>query len=592
MSADRGGRAPGPLRAEPWPAWATGARPRDVTRPSDDDQTVRRRRHRGGRGRHRHRPPAGAAIACAPCSSSGPTTSAPAPRRPTPPSSTPGSTPSRAASSPPWSGAATRCSRLRPRRGHRATRRRAPSWWPGTTNRRPGSTTCWPRPGPTGTSDAEPGLTLEELARTRAASRARGHRSRAPSPTSRSSARGARASPSPPRRSLAGVELRLGVTVVTDVARDEGGVDPVGTTTGPVRAGGWSTRPASARTGSTSVRPRRVHHRARGADSSSSSTSWPGPLVSSIVLPVPTPTHQGRPGGADRLRQRAVGPHGRGHRRPGRTRPPRQPASTALFEAGRRIVPALVDEEVTATYAGVRAATEHRDYQITVHEPERYACVGGHPLHRLDGVAGHRRARRRARWGRPGSRSSEAEHEPAIPRLPELAERGLRAFEDPDKVRADPAYGHIVCFCERVTEGEVRDALGTPVPAVDLGRRAAPHPGHQRALSGLLLRRGHRGPVGDAGGTMSRTARAGRRAGRAAPARPAWPRPRRCAAGGAGRVLVVDREDEAGGTPRLCAHTGFGLQDLRRVLSGPAYARRWVDAGRRRPASTSAPAPW
>ena len=48
-------------------------------------------------------------------------------------------------------------------------------------------------------------------------------------------------------------------------------------------------------------------------------------------------------------------------------------------------------------------------------------------------------------------------------------------------------------------------------------------------------------------------------------------------AGGAGSVVVVDREDEAGGIPRLCAHTGFGLRDLRRVLSGPEYARRWVD---------------
>ncbi len=48
-------------------------------------------------------------------------------------------------------------------------------------------------------------------------------------------------------------------------------------------------------------------------------------------------------------------------------------------------------------------------------------------------------------------------------------------------------------------------------------------------------------------------------------------------AGGAGRVMVLEREEEAGGTPRLCEHTGFGLRDLRRVLSGPAYARRWVE---------------
>lgn len=40
-------------------------------------------------------------------------------------------------------------------------------------------------------------------------------------------------------------------------------------------------------------------------------------------------------------------------------------------------------------------------------------------------------------------------------------------------------------------------------------------------------------------------------------------------------VAVVDREPEAGGTPRLCHHTGFGLRDLRRVLSGPAYAQNY-----------------
>ena len=32
--------------------------------------------------------------------------------------------------------------------------------------------------------------------------------------------------------------------------------------------------------------------------------------------------------------------------------------------------------------------------------------------------------------------------------------------------------------------------------------------------------------------------------------------------GGTGTVLVVDREEEAGGIPRLCEHTGFGLRDF------------------------------
>ena len=36
---------------------------------------------------------------------------------------------------------------------------------------------------------------------------------------------------------------------------------------------------------------------------------------------------------------------------------------------------------------------------------------------------------------------------------------------------------------------------------------------------------------------------------------------------------MVDREPDPGGVPRHCDHTGFGLQDLRRALTGPAYAR-------------------
>ena len=40
-------------------------------------------------------------------------------------------------------------------------------------------------------------------------------------------------------------------------------------------------------------------------------------------------------------------------------------------------MPELLGHEVTAVYAGLRAATEHADYQLTVHAPEGYACVGG-----------------------------------------------------------------------------------------------------------------------------------------------------------------------------------------------------------------------
>jgi thioredoxin reductase len=48
-------------------------------------------------------------------------------------------------------------------------------------------------------------------------------------------------------------------------------------------------------------------------------------------------------------------------------------------------------------------------------------------------------------------------------------------------------------------------------------------------------------------------------------------------------VRVVEREKEAGGVPRMCHHTGFGLRDLKRMQNGPDYARgyrtRAADAG-------------
>jgi thioredoxin reductase len=49
---------------------------------------------------------------------------------------------------------------------------------------------------------------------------------------------------------------------------------------------------------------------------------------------------------------------------------------------------------------------------------------------------------------------------------------------------------------------------------------------------------------------------------------------------GVGGVVVIEREREAGGIPRHARHQGFGLRDLRRPLSGPAYARRYAERAR------------
>jgi thioredoxin reductase len=64
------------------------------------------------------------------------------------------------------------------------------------------------------------------------------------------------------------------------------------------------------------------------------------------------------------------------------------------------------------------------------------------------------------------------------------------------------------------------------------------------------------------------------------------------ALGGVRNVLVIDREQRAGGIPRHCDHNGFGLRDLHRAMSGPRYAetlvRRAVAAGVRIETETTA----
>ncbi|WP_027350247.1 NAD(P)/FAD-dependent oxidoreductase [Halotalea alkalilenta] len=49
---------------------------------------------------------------------------------------------------------------------------------------------------------------------------------------------------------------------------------------------------------------------------------------------------------------------------------------------------------------------------------------------------------------------------------------------------------------------------------------------------------------------------------------------------GVARVAVLERDAEAGGIPRHCGHPPFGMREYRRVLSGPAYARRNVERAR------------
>ena len=263
----------------------------------------------------------------------------------------------------------------------------------------------------------------------------------------------------------AGVVLRLG-TEVRGVVGDAGGWT-LTTTGGPVRTR-WVVNAAGLHSdtvdrqcggGGFTVTPRRgqlivFDKLAR-------------PLLASILLPVPTartkgvlvaPTVYGNvilgPTAEDLTDRTDTATTGEG--------------LAGLMAAGRRILPGLVEEEVTATYAGLRAATEHRDYQISVDGDRRYVSAGGI---RSTGLTASLAIAEYVveQMARAGAALHEVDQEPTIPHMPPLGEGEQRPYQDDELIASDPEFGRIVCFCERVTEGEVRRALTSAIPAVDLG---------------------------------------------------------------------------------------------------------------------------
>jgi glycerol-3-phosphate dehydrogenase len=189
-------------------------------------------------------------------------------------------------------------------------------------------------------------------------------------------------------------------------------------------------------------------------------------LVQHILLPVPTertkgvlvtPTVFGNvllgPTADDLQDKRALGSTASGVR--------------SLLERGRAIVPELVAEEVTAVYAGLRSATEHADYTIEVDREARYAVAGGIRSTGLSASLAIARYLVELLAEAGLALGIRRELEPV--RMPPIGELMRRPFQDGGLIASDPEYGRIVCHCERVSRGEVRDAFSSTIPPVDVG---------------------------------------------------------------------------------------------------------------------------
>jgi glycerol-3-phosphate dehydrogenase len=264
---------------------------------------------------------------------------------------------------------------------------------------------------------------------------------------------------------LAGVDLRRSEEVLR-LERLDGGGWNLETSRGAITAG-WIVNAAGLRSDEI--------HRMAGRDGFTVTPrrgelivydKLSRPLVRHVLLPVPTATTKGVLVAPTVFGNVMLGPTAVDIERKDDT------SSTAeglayLRSLGDRLVPELADQEITAVYVGLRAATEHSDYQVGVDGGERYAWAGGI---RSTGLTGSMAIAEHVRDELDRAGLALRETSAGLPdvRMPNIGEASPRPYERADMIRADPEYGRIVCFCERVTRGEIRDAAASPIPPADL----------------------------------------------------------------------------------------------------------------------------
>lgn len=130
-----------------------------------------------------------------------------------------------------------------------------------------------------------------------------------------------------------------------------------------------------------------------------------------------------------------------------------------LIDAAVERIPGLANMPVTATYAGLRPASDKKEYRIHRVAESNWITVGGIRSTGLTaalGIAQH------------VYRLYEGTHSQLIvdalrwPTMPNLAEHLPRDYHQ-------AGYGEIVCHCEMVTKREIENALQGLLPPGDLG---------------------------------------------------------------------------------------------------------------------------
>jgi glycerol-3-phosphate dehydrogenase len=130
-----------------------------------------------------------------------------------------------------------------------------------------------------------------------------------------------------------------------------------------------------------------------------------------------------------------------------------------LKDRAIEMVPAIEGIGINAIYAGLRPATEHKDYVIEALADRNWITVAGIRSTGLTsslGIALHVNELYAKNFGKPLKKRPT----PIFTPVPNLTE---------DRIRPYLKGGEIICHCELVTRGEIETALTGPLPAGDMG---------------------------------------------------------------------------------------------------------------------------
>ena len=182
-------------------------------------------------------------------------------------------------------------------------------------------------------------------------------------------------------------------------------------------------------------------------------------LVKSVILPVPSEKTKGVVLFRTVFGNLVVGPTAEDQQSRTDVRTDKA-ALKALISDGVRKLPALADMPITAVYAGLRPATERKEYRIEATPSKNWITVGGIRSTGLSASLGI------ARHVFGIYQKNEAEHapiaDPIWPNANILAQSGARDWKR-------GGHGGIVCHCELVTQREIEAALEGPLAARSLG---------------------------------------------------------------------------------------------------------------------------